>query len=64
MIFNKNKNREPAVAGQFYPSSSSTLGNELEELFDGAVNVKTSQPLRAHISPHAGYIFSGEVAAA
>ncbi|WP_303925167.1 AmmeMemoRadiSam system protein B [Draconibacterium sediminis] len=64
MRFNTNKNREPAVAGQFYPSSSNTLRNELEELFDSAVNVKTSQPLRAIISPHAGYIFSGEVAAA
>nr|WP_321353695.1 AmmeMemoRadiSam system protein B [uncultured Draconibacterium sp.] len=64
MIFNKNKNREPAVAGQFYPSSASDLRNELEELFRNATTLKTSQPLRAVVSPHAGYIFSGEVAAA
>ncbi|WP_319500434.1 AmmeMemoRadiSam system protein B [uncultured Draconibacterium sp.] len=64
MIFNNNKNREPAVAGQFYPSSASTLRNELEELFSTAVTVKTSQPLRAIVSPHAGYIYSGEIAAA
>ncbi|QIA06391.1 AmmeMemoRadiSam system protein B [Draconibacterium halophilum] len=64
MIFNKSNNREPAVAGQFYPSSANTLRNELEEFFSQATDVKTSQPLRAIVSPHAGYIFSGEVAAA
>ncbi|WP_321348031.1 AmmeMemoRadiSam system protein B [uncultured Draconibacterium sp.] len=63
MIFNKNTNRAPAVAGQFYPSSAPSLQNKLEELFSQAVAVKTSQPLRAIVSPHAGYIFSGEVAA-
>ncbi|WP_321997476.1 AmmeMemoRadiSam system protein B [Draconibacterium orientale] len=64
MTFNKNKNREPAVAGQFYPSSASDLRGELQDFFDNAATVKTSQTLRALISPHAGYIFSGEVAAA
>lgn len=63
MIFNKNKNREPAVAGQFYPSSAYTLQNELEEFFSQTTTIKTSQPLRAIVAPHAGYIFSGEVAA-
>ena len=63
MIFNNNTNREPAVAGQFYPSSASDLQNELEKLFSSATTMKTSQPLRAIVSPHAGYIFSGEVAA-
>lgn len=64
MVFNKSINREPAVAGQFYPSTAKSLQNDLHELFSKAAVLKTSQPLRAIISPHAGYIFSGEIAAA
>lgn len=63
MRFNKSKNREPSVAGQFYPSSGKSLRNELEELFSLADSAKTSQTLRALVSPHAGYIFSGNIAA-
>lgn len=64
MAFNKSTNREAAVAGQFYPSSAKSLRNDLHELFRKAVTQKTSQAVRAIISPHAGYMFSGEVAAA
>lgn len=63
MNFNKNRNRETAVAGQFYPSSAGSLRNELEEFFLNEEEVGSTQPLRAIISPHAGYIFSGQVAA-
>lgn len=63
MNFNKNKNRETAVAGQFYPSSTSSLRNQLEEFFLQEKETENTQTLRAIISPHAGYIFSGEVAA-
>ncbi len=56
--------REPAVCGQFYPESPGVLKSELLRLFDsvkpGASDVNTL----AIISPHAGYIYSGHVAAA
>ncbi|RCK75120.1 MAG: putative ACR [Ignavibacteriae bacterium] len=55
--------RKPAVAGQFYPSNASELGKTLSELFSKAVKGKTSQNILALISPHAGYVYSGEVAA-
>lgn len=54
--------REPAVAGQFYPQHPDQLSNELEELFTAAVP-RQCEHVRAIISPHAGYAFSGEVAA-
>ncbi|MDX8337941.1 AmmeMemoRadiSam system protein B [Draconibacterium sp. IB214405] len=63
MNFSKNKNRETAVAGQFYPSSAGSLRNQLEEFFREEKEIVSSHTLRAIIAPHAGYIFSGQVAA-
>ncbi len=57
-------NRNPAFAGQFYPATKSKLNAQLDELFIRAKkNEVQNDLLRAIISPHAGYIFSGEVAA-
>jgi len=55
--------REPAVAGQFYPGKKSELKKQLSDLFKRAQQKNTQGTLRAIISPHAGYVFSGEVAA-
>ena len=55
-------NRQPAVAGQFYPAEPDSLKAELKQLFASAVQTKTNNTL-AIISPHAGYVFSGTVAA-
>ena len=56
--------RAAAVAGTFYPGDPRTLAAELNELFGG---VEQSQPRlgfpKALIVPHAGYIYSGGVAA-
>lgn len=53
--------RPPAVAGLFYPSDPAELGGFLDELLRGDV---TPQPaLKALIVPHAGYVYSGPVAA-
>lgn len=53
--------RQPAVAGQFYPDDpgelKSMVGGFLEEAKPSAA------PVRMIISPHAGFIFSGPVAA-
>jgi len=54
--------REPAAAGKFYPASASELSNMLTTLFTAANRKDLAEPL-ALIVPHAGYVFSGEVAA-
>jgi AmmeMemoRadiSam system protein B/AmmeMemoRadiSam system protein A len=55
--------RQPAVAGMFYPAEAGELQRTLERLFamEGPSDVR-ARPL-ALISPHAGYVYSGEVAA-
>ena len=59
---NSSINREPAVAGQFYPASAEKLQRDVETYFSEAVPQKYTN-VRALISPHAGYVFSGGVAA-
>jgi len=54
--------RQPAVAGRFYPGDSSALRTTLQELFRKADPARSLQ-IAALISPHAGYVFSGQVAA-
>jgi AmmeMemoRadiSam system protein B/AmmeMemoRadiSam system protein A len=54
--------RKPAVAGQFYSADPVKLRADLAALFARAEPRKEENVL-AIISPHAGYVFSGEVAA-
>lgn len=54
--------RHPAVAGQFYPADARELEKQLERLFQEALPNNHEQ-VRAVISPHAGYVFSGRIAA-
>ncbi len=56
--------RPAAVAGAFYPRNPQQLAEELGELFDGVENLepRLGYP-KALIVPHAGYIYSGPVAA-
>lgn len=54
--------RSPAVAGRFYAATPGKLQKELEQLFQQAKPLQCDN-VRAIISPHAGYIFSGSVAA-
>jgi MEMO1 family protein len=55
--------RKPYVAGSFYPANKDTLKNDLSKMF--AQCKKPSEPMivRAIIAPHAGYVFSGKIAA-
>lgn len=53
--------RHPAVAGMFYPASQSELHTTIQEYLAEA-NASTSAP-KAIVVPHAGYIYSGPVAA-
>lgn len=53
--------REPAVAGLFYPAGSGDL-KKMVEGFLAAAGPAVSPP-KALVAPHAGYIYSGPVAA-
>ncbi len=59
-----DNSREPVFAGKFYPESKYDLSRELFDLFGKAKETteKNQKPC-AIITPHAGYIFSGKVAA-
>ncbi len=54
--------RPPAVAGVFYPESRKELEATVKKLLEKAP-FKSYGRLRGLIVPHAGYMFSGEVAA-
>jgi AmmeMemoRadiSam system protein B/AmmeMemoRadiSam system protein A len=56
--------RPAAVAGMFYPGNARALADEVEDLLDGAEALapRVGFP-KALIVPHAGYIYSGAVAA-
>ena len=57
------KDRQPAVAGQFYPGNAAELQSMLKDLFSRAAPSKNIENVAALICPHAGYVFSGGVAA-
>ncbi len=54
--------RNAAVAGLFYPGSAIELGDTVQRLLDGAPSGQGPAP-KALIVPHAGYVYSGPVAA-
>jgi AmmeMemoRadiSam system protein B/AmmeMemoRadiSam system protein A len=60
---NKPTVRLPAVAGQFYPAQP----DELRQMLDSFLNQAEVPAIQGHIvaliAPHAGYIYSGKVAA-
>lgn len=55
--------REPAVAGIFYPEQREVLSHLVDQLLDRATTTRQGD-LKALICPHAGYAYSGPVAAA
>jgi len=55
--------RPPAVAGTFYPAGQEELRGMLAQLFRDAVPSKNIQHVVAIVCPHAGYVYSGGVAA-
>jgi hypothetical protein len=57
-------NRNPAVAGQFYPGTSAELQQTMKKMFAKAPEAGNRAEVKSIIVPHAGYVFSGEVAAA
>jgi MEMO1 family protein len=61
--YKKDSVLEPAFAGHFYPAGHEELHNLLGQLFQEAAEPLDDGPIRAVIAPHAGYVFSGQVAA-
>src|SRR5258706_15786139 len=56
--------RPPAVAGMFYPGDPRTLDAEIDDLMGGVEQFEPRLGFpKALIVPHAGYIYSGPVAA-
>jgi AmmeMemoRadiSam system protein B/AmmeMemoRadiSam system protein A len=67
--WDKNEVRFPSQAGSFYPGSAGEIGRALERLLDHprfhAANGKPkAQPWAAAMVPHAGWVYSGDLAAA
>jgi len=54
-------NRQPAVAGSFYPANPEQLHLMLDRFLNDASTA--AQAPKAIIAPHAGYIYSGPIAA-
>ena len=56
--------RAPAVAGTFYPGDAGLLGEQVERLLEGVESpMPRLGPPKALIVPHAGYRYSGSIAA-
>jgi AmmeMemoRadiSam system protein B/AmmeMemoRadiSam system protein A len=56
--------RQPIAAGRFYPDNKEALTKDLAQLFKKCRKLSDKHDVRAIISPHAGYVYSGEIAAA
>jgi AmmeMemoRadiSam system protein B/AmmeMemoRadiSam system protein A len=55
--------REPALAGSWYPRDPETLSRDLKRYLENAREEKVEGQIVALVSPHAGYTYSGHVAA-
>lgn len=54
--------RAPAVAGLFYPADTAELHAQVQQFLD-RIEPSAAAPPKAIIAPHAGYIYSGPIAA-
>ncbi len=57
-----NKIRESIAAGSFYPGSQNALRSKINSLLN-SIELPDIKNIKSIISPHAGYIYSGQVAA-
>lgn len=58
-----NKIREAHVAGMFYPDDPSELKNLVNGYLKSAKEFSNANHIAGLVSPHAGYIYSGKIAA-
>jgi AmmeMemoRadiSam system protein B/AmmeMemoRadiSam system protein A len=59
----KSSDRQPYAAGRFYSANKDTLKDDLAKLFATCKKPAETLKVRAIITPHAGYVFSGRIAA-
>lgn len=59
----ETKVQKPVVAGSFYPAGRERLGSTVDKFLDAAASSKVEGRLIGFIAPHAGYPYSGSVAA-
>lgn len=57
-----NQIRQPAVAGMFYPADKQSLTHDIQQYLNEVDSVQMTNP-KAIVVPHAGYVYSGPVAA-
>lgn len=55
--------RPPAVADAFYPGNKSELASMVDKFLKNGINKNIKGEIIGIISPHAGYVYSGSVAA-
>lgn len=55
--------REPALAGSWYPGDPEILSRDVKRYLENAKEEKVDGEIVALVSPHAGYMYSGQVAA-
>jgi MEMO1 family protein len=55
--------RKSVIAGTWYPGSPKVLRADIEDFFRHAPDVKIDGSIRGLIVPHAGYVYSGRIAA-
>jgi AmmeMemoRadiSam system protein B/AmmeMemoRadiSam system protein A len=55
--------RKPAVSGIWYPANPSSLKKEVDNFLKRAEKGKIEGKIIGLVSPHAGYVYSGQVAA-
>lgn len=56
--------RHPAVAGLFYPADPAALAHAVDDLLAAADRThRDATPPKAVVAPHAGYVYSGAIAA-
>ena len=64
-IYSQDKltDRQPVAAGRFYSANKESLIKDISDLFASCTKSPGNLRVRAIISPHAGYVFSGRIAA-
>ncbi|MDP7392067.1 MAG: AmmeMemoRadiSam system protein B, partial [Alphaproteobacteria bacterium] len=55
--------RDPAVAGFFYPADREALSSDVAGYLSSAQDNAWSPSPKALVAPHAGYVYSGQIAA-
>ena len=52
--------REPALAGSWYPGEPEILSRDVKRYLENAKKEKVEGEIVALVSPHAGYVYSGQ----